>query len=832
MKVSLNWIREFTTVDLDKDELLARINAQLGAVDEIIDLSEQYQGIVIAKVIACDKHPNADKLKVCTIDDGNAVGGIDRDKNGHVQVVCGAPNVAAGMLVAWLPPGVTVPATFADMEPLVLDKREIRGVISNGMLASPKELAFSDNHNGILEIDLKAKPGDDFSLVYKLDDLIIDLENKMFTHRPDCFGILGVAREFAGIQGIQFTSPDWYKTDMTVPTDSGLSVALDNQIPELVPRMTLIALDGITIKPSPSLMQSFLSRVGLKPINNVVDITNFIAHLTAQPLHAFDYDKIAAKSSGDGAKIVLRKPKKGETLALLDGQTITPHKDAVLVCTDQEAVALAGVMGGQETEVDDQTTRVLLEAANFDMYSVRRSSMEHGLFTEASTRLNKGQSIYQLQPVIAHALSLFASNTGGQPASEFVDSAPDYGRYEAPTVDITADFVNQRLGRVSLEAAHIRSLLEHVEFEVEGSDTLTVKAPFWRTDIHIPEDIVEEVGRLYGYDTIPLSLPQRSISPAHLEGLLGFKQTIRTILAAAGANELLTYSFVSKKLMTLAGQDSEQAYELRNALSPELNYYRMAITPSLLEVVHANHRTQHDQFVLFELNRVHNKTETEKGLPIERDVLSLVFSADKKAAASYGGAAYYQAKRHLQIVIDGLGLSTEFIRLDQAPALPNAWLKNLSQLFVPQRSAVIMYGDQIGGIVGEYTAGLAQALKVPNFAAGFEIDLSIAAGQLSAAAYQPLSRYPSVNLDVTYQCQADQPHTALETCLRKAISTDEISAIVQPTDSFQAEADGPKRHTWHVLLASYERTLTAEDAQKVLTAADAAMAEQFSAARI
>ncbi len=324
MKVSINWLKEFTDVKMPVDELVTKIGAQLGAVEEVIDLGKKYQGIVIAKVVTCQKHPNADKLSVCTIDDGGITPDVKRDENGHVEVVCGAPNVAAGQTVAWLPPGTTVPSTH-DKEPFVLEARELRSVISNGMIASAHELAISDDHNGIVVLDDELKPGSSFVEAFKLNDYIIDIENKMFTHRPDCFGILGVAREIAGIQQQSFKSPDWYLNQPSFNQGEGIDLKIVNELPKLVPRFMAVAIKGVSVGPSPLWLQADLTKVGLKPINNIVDITNYMMYLTGQPLHAYDADKLRqlASSKDQVAKLETRKSRKGDTLKLLSGKVIT-----------------------------------------------------------------------------------------------------------------------------------------------------------------------------------------------------------------------------------------------------------------------------------------------------------------------------------------------------------------------------------------------------------------------------------------------------------------------------------------------------------------------------
>jgi len=310
MKVSINWIREIIKNDqcsadpMPKgiDVLVDKIGAQLGAVEEVIDLGKKYQGVVVAKVVSCQKHPNADKLSFCLIDDAKAVKRVKRDAKGLIKVVCGAPNVAAGQLVAWIPPGVTVPSTLAK-DPFVLETRKIRGEISNGMIASLKELDLGDDHTGILVIDEPAKAGQPFAQVYDLDDYIIDIENKMFTHRPDCFGMLGVARELAGIQGMVFRSPKWYlsdKTSVNHKTDDKL-LSVKNEVPKLVPRFMMQVVKNVKVRPSSMQIQSHLTRVGVRPVNNIVDITNYLMLESAQPIHAYDYDKVKDRKTNGTA---------------------------------------------------------------------------------------------------------------------------------------------------------------------------------------------------------------------------------------------------------------------------------------------------------------------------------------------------------------------------------------------------------------------------------------------------------------------------------------------------------------------------------------------------
>ena len=314
MRVSINWLKEYTDIKLSTDDLVKKIGSQLGAVEEVIDLSKMYQGIRVVRVVECSKHSDADKLSVCKIDDNNSVSDIERDSKGYIQVVCGAPNVRSGMYGIWIPPGEIVPSTYSKDEYL-LEVRSIRGVKSNGMLASAAELAIGNDHDGIVEVE-EVESGQLFSQVYSLDDQVIDIENKMFTHRPDCFGILGVAREVAGISHNQFTSPDWYKNPASFSKSNELLVEIDNQVPSECKRFMAVAISDVTIKKSPLKIQSYLARVGIKPINNVVDATNYLMHLSGQPLHAYDLDKV--KALGTAPKLTIRKAKSGEQMTALD----------------------------------------------------------------------------------------------------------------------------------------------------------------------------------------------------------------------------------------------------------------------------------------------------------------------------------------------------------------------------------------------------------------------------------------------------------------------------------------------------------------------------------
>ncbi|MEK7471871.1 MAG: phenylalanine--tRNA ligase subunit beta [Patescibacteria group bacterium] len=840
MKVSLNLAQDYSNVDLKsipRDELLKSIGTQLGAIEEVSDWAPRYEGIVVAEIMSCEKHPNADKLKVCLIDDGGKVKGVNRDAKGLVQVVCGAPNARVKLIVAWIPPGVVVPATIGD-DPLKLEVREIRGVKSNGMLASPSELGISDDHDGILELSdesvgRKLKKGEAFSAL-RLDDLIINCENKMFTHRPDCFGNLGVARELAGISGKKFVSPDWYLKAPKFSASSKLPFRVKVES-KLVSRFMAVAMENVSVSKSPFWLQTTLAKVGIKPINNVVDITNYVMHLTGQPIHAFDYDKLK-KRSGVGVVIGPRKAKKDEKITLLGGKEVTLNEEDIVIATDKKAVALAGIMGGQDTEVDFATKRIVLECATFDMFAVRRSSMRHGLFTEASTRYTKGQSPLQNDRVLAYCMKTISDLAGGVQASDVKDERSILKKPDV--VKVSVDFINSRLGS-DLKSQDIVRLLENVEFDVtSNSGNLRVLPPFWRTDVEIKEDIVEEVGRLYGYDKLPVNLPDRSAKPTKRDELLDLKQSLRTKLSAAGANEILTYSFVHGDLMKSSGIDPDKwAYHLRNALSPDLQYYRTSLISSVLEKVYPNIRSDRvrssddNDFAIFEIGKAHVKGhDNAEKLPGEFERLALVFSADQKTAKrKYHGSAYYMAEQYLNVLLGD--------RATLVPLTNNAY--PITSVYELNRSAMVMAGKEVFGVIGEFNEATKKALKLPDYTAGFELDIELYNKFIGdrARKYSPLSVFPKTQQDITFKVKAGLPAQELVALVWDELQKQSVEHGYIPVftyrDIYQAEDDTKHKNiTLRLWLSHSSRTLTTEEVNILLNIIAKRANEKLSATRI
>ncbi len=854
MKVSLNTVKEYIDFELPPiDELKERINEQLGKVEQVVDLAAKYSGIVIVKVVRTAKHPNADKLTVCLVDDGGVMQNVPRDENGYVQVVCGAPNVHADMFAVWLPPNTTVPASFDTAEPFVLSARELRGVVSQGMLAAADELAIGSDHAGIIELtenDLpphiekkSLAPGQDFAELFGLDDVIFDIENKMFTHRPDLFGQLGVAREISAILGglpdgdsadadTRFVNPDWYWSKPAFDDATGLELTVFNEAPDKVPRFMAVAMDNVTVKPSPLWLQTTLVRWGSKAINNVVDATNYIMLLTAQPTHAYDYDKIRGHTIG------ARMAENGETAKLLNGKTYELTSDDIVIADGEGVVGVAGIMGGAGSEVDAATKRIILEVGTFDMYTVRKTSMRYGLFTDALTRFNKGQSPLQNDHVMAELMAQMQSLCGGVQASPVADRADESVLLDEASLSgeiaVSADFVNARLGS-TLTTEQIGGLLRRANFASypakDDQTTLLITAPFWRTDIEQAEDIVEEVGRLYGFDKLPRVLPQRSLKPAPKNQKLVVKQLIRDSLARAGANEVLTYSFVHKNLMERAGQDITQAFQLSNALSPDLQYYRLSLTPSLLDKVHPNIKAGHDEFSLFEIGKGHNKqyhADDDDGLPSEMEFVDVVYTSKKPK----DGAPYYYVRRLVTQLGSDLGFDLVFSTITDAMDYP------LTAPFDLSRSALVTTdtGEFIG-MIGELKQSVIKNFKLPEYTAAMTLDLVgvVVAYQVSGVRYMPLSRFPSTVQDISLKVATNVEYKTLRGTVDAALAAavgDTCQAEVTPLTIYQGEEDTAKTTTFRIILTSYDKTLTDTEASAYVDAVAVAAASQCGAVRV
>ncbi|MBR0480356.1 phenylalanine--tRNA ligase subunit beta [Candidatus Saccharibacteria bacterium] len=811
MRISLNEIKKLVpaATKVETSELIKLIGARLVEVEGSFDWGEKYKNIFVVKVLSAEAIPET-HLHLCQIDAGSE----------PVQVVCGAPNVHEGMLAAWIKPGAIVPATYGTAEPFEIGARKLRGYGSNGMLAAADELDLGDDHAGIIEINpemvtddgRQVAPGMTLAEVFGLNDIILDIENKSLTHRPDCFGLIGFAREVAGILGEKFEEPtifEMLKRAENGDTDSGVLAetgTLDIQITDqtLCPRYSAAVFEFNDVPKSSKYFTKtavFLAKAGMRAISPIVDLTNVLMLETGQPLHAFDYDKFKIVGGGE-ARIIVRTARKGEELTLLDSKVVKLNENDILITSNDRPVALAGAMGGANTEIDDTTKKIILESATFSLYNLRKTQMAHGIFSEAITRFTKGQPASLTLPVLTEA----AKRLSLTPV-EVADCRPT-AKAMAP-INLTTAQVNNILG-TQYSIDEMTRTLENVGFTVKtDGDNLSVSVPAWRTDVHIPEDVVEEIGRLLGYDNIPLQLPMRPFTGAKQDNLLTLKNNLRDVLSdRLNMNEVLTYSFVSSKLQETVGEDPKDSYAIVNSISPELQRFRQTIAPSLLEKMHDNLKAGFSGFALYEINQVtrHSLGLNTENVPEMKTHLAVAMVGD-----------FYDAKNIFNNMMMELGLAKpEYHTVEEAPAY-----------YEKSHSAIAKAGDVTLGVVGEVKGRVLRALKIKVPVTIFEIDLEeLLKAPVKAVISLKLSKFPTVSRDLTVQVKAEQEFSAIQETIENGLI--ELIATVEPVSIYQKESE-TKNLSFHLSFSHPEKTLNSEEISDIMVKIERELIEKFDA---
>lgn len=798
MKISLNAIKKYVQIPagVSDSDLITLIGSRLVEIEEVIDLEPRYRGCFVAKVVACEPIPET-HLHLCQIDAGAHNAEFNQLENGLVQVVCGAPNVHAGMLAVWITPGAIVPETYGN-ENFKLSVRKLRGYESNGMLAGADELGFDTEHKAIAEIDPKfAQPGDALADIFELNDLILDVENKSLTHRPDCFGLIGFAREVAGILGVDFQEPPVFASLPELQGTNAVQLEVQITDAELCPRYSCAVFDLPKHDTEKYLTPTavFLAKAGMRALDPVVDLTNVLMLETGQPLHAFDYDKLVSVGGSKTPKIIVRAATEGEALQLLDGKTITCNPDDILITSNDVPVALAGAMGGKNTEIDASTTRVVLECATFSLYRLRKTQMAHGIFSEAITRFTKGQPAAMTLPVLAEAVH----RLDVEPLA-VADEYP--GKTPETVVKITTAQINSLLG-TDYDTAMISQTLENVGFKVKVNDALEVTVPAWRTDIHIAEDVIEEVGRLLGYDNIPLTLPTKPFHEAEIDTMVQLKHELREILSSQLCmHELLTYSFVHRDLLTKVGQDPEDCYQIVNSISPDLQCFRSEIVPSLLDKVRENQKAGHKGFTLYELNQVSRKSAglTEEGTPVTKTHLGIVSTGD-----------FYQLKAQILALFRELKIEVSYAALSAETAKHHPYLE-------PKRSAELFLDGKNVGAFGEVRSRVLGQFKLEPTISALELSLEqLATAPRTLQTIVQLSKFPSVERDFTFKVAGDTPFGRIATALHDSLDRQEFYFTVTPLSVYQATGTtDTKNLSFHVKFSSPRQTLNAAEISAIM----------------
>ena len=779
MKAPLSWLKAYVDIDAEPRELAHRLTLAGIEVDGVEVIGEGWDQVIVGQVTSVDPHPNADRLKLATVDTGA----------GSQTVVCGAPNVAAGQKIAFASVGAMLIDAHTG-ERSKLKPAKIRGVESKGMVCSERELGLSDEHEGILVLPDDAQVG--LPLGDYMGDVIFDIA--VTPNRPDCLSMLGIAREIAAQTGREVSMPELEYAEGGDPIEAKTSVEIRD--PDLCPRYIATVVTGVKIAPSPKWIQDRLMAFGMRPINNVVDISNYVMVEFGQPLHAFDYDLL------EEHRIVVRRAGEGETITTIDGdeQELTP--EMLVIADASRAVALAGVMGGSDSEIGEGTTNVLLESAAFNQVNIRRTSQFAGLRSESSARFDKGLSRELPMYASRRATQLLVEVAGGTAAKGAIDVYP--GRLEPRPVRLTAGRTRAVLG-LDIDVPEMEELLRPLGFTTSpaGRDSLDVTPPYWRTDVAIEEDLIEELVRVKGYDAIPTTTLSGHIPSFETAPLIALKEQVRDALSSMGLVEIKTYSLTSPEMHTKAKMDGKETLRVVNPMSAELEELRLSLRGGLLRTLEANQRLQEEGLRLYELGRVYHPTG--ESLPTEREMLAVVLSGPSFEPHWHGDPVdldFFDAKGVVEALLDHFGLSLEF-RPGQ------------DDLLHPGRTAEIIAGGRTIGLLGELHPSSRRAFELLDRpAALFELDLEqlLASMPEKGHVYEPIARHPGVLRDlaivVDQQIPADQ--------VARIIAATPLVQRARLFDMYTGERvpAGKKSLAYRVTYQSPGRTLTADEADK------------------
>ncbi len=727
MRVPLDWLHEYTRPSLTAAQLAERLALTGTEVDRVLHHGvADGAGFVVGRVLSAEQHPDADRLRVCTVD----IGGEEPS-----QIVCGAPNVAAGLTVAVVQPGARMP------DGTRLKKAKLRGVVSNGMILSERELEISAEHDGIMVLSDELMPGQPLDEALALGTEVLELE--ITPNRPDCLGVYGVAREVHAATGADLAPPPWLDDPGSrgATVEAGVAIETDR-----CARFEARVFDDVRIGPSPAWLKARLMAAGQRPISNVVDITNYVMLLTSQPLHAFDLDRVA------GGQLTVRQASAGETIETLDGVTRTLDPDITVICDSLGPTSIAGVMGGARSEVHADTTRILLESASWDGPAIQRTSTKLALRSEASGRYEKGLSPESADEALALATKLLIDLAGAHVAPGTIDVAGPAGRWweeESTTIRLRDEYVRRLLG-VAVPRERAAEILTALGFTVaDADDGLDVTVPhFRRADVTREADLVEEVARIDGVDKLPATLPLRRGAVGHLTPRQELRRRAADVLAGAGLHELLGWSWsppeLADRLQLPEDDPRRRTVALENPMSADQGQLRTTLLGSLLDVARRNvtHGTADVQ--VFESGAVYLASDGGSARPAEPHHLAALLTGAARPAtwreSQPPEADFFAAKGVLELLSAQLRVP---LRVEAA-----------SEPFLhPGRSAAILASDPAGsesriGWLGELHPAIAAEWELGRVAA-FELDLdAIAAAAPGPVAYADYTSFPEVRQDL------------------------------------------------------------------------------------
>jgi phenylalanyl-tRNA synthetase beta chain len=781
MKVSLSWLNDYIPIDKESYNSIADSLTMVGLeVDSVTDRYDYLDSVVVGRILNIKAHPNAEKLKVCEVDIGSRV----------IRVVCGAPNIYEDMVAPTALQGTRFPEGY------VLEKGRIRNEPSEGMLCSEAELGLGADRSGVMILDQKQLTGNKLSKALELSDMVFEID--LTPNRPDCLSIIGIAREIAAFQQTTIKYPETSLSDAGDKIFDLTSITI--KAPDLCPRYSARLVFDVKIAPSPFWLQDRLMSVGLRPINNIVDITNFVLMETGQPLHAFDFDRLSDH------RIVVRQAKKGETFITLDKKEHLLTPDMLMICDGEKPVALAGIMGGHNSEVTESTSRVFIESAYFTPVGIRKTSKKLGISSESSHRFERGVDPEGIITALNRAAQLMSELGGGGLIEGVIDKYSKINNAEPITLNV--GHTNRLLG-TSFDQDEIKNLLESIEFNVEktGSDELAVVSPSFRVDIARPVDLMEEVARLSGYNNIPTTYPLIPAEARQPEKQLGLRNSLKKVMTGFGFTEIINYSFINRlycdSLRLESADQRRNMVDILNPLTEDQAVMRTSLIPGLLETIHRNIARQIKTLKLFEVGKIYIGRGKDN-LPEEIEMLSGIWTGFCTNASWYSkeiGCDFFDIKG----VVEGL---LNRIKIDR---IKFTCMPDNSCIYTrPGHTAQILQEKKLIGLTGEIHPQVLSNFDLKQAAFIFELDLKAISDLIpETIRSKPIPKFPSISRDITIIIDKDLESSKLPETIRK--SGEELIENLYLFDVFEGDTIPQNKKSISLRITYRSKHKTLED---------------------
>ncbi|HCW8268638.1 TPA: phenylalanine--tRNA ligase subunit beta [Staphylococcus aureus] len=800
MLISNEWLKEYVTIDDSVSNLAERITRTGIEVDDLIDYTKDIKNLVVGFVKSKEKHPDADKLNVCQVDIG---------EDEPVQIVCGAPNVDAGQYVIVAKVGGRLPGGIK------IKRAKLRGERSEGMICSLQEIGISSNYipksfeSGIYVFSESQVPGTDALQALYLDDQVMEFD--LTPNRADALSMIGTAYEVAALYNTKMAKPETTSNELELSANDELTVTIENE--DKVPYYSARVVHDVTIEPSPIWMQARLIKAGIRPINNVVDISNYVLLEYGQPLHMFDQDAIGSQ------QIVVRQANEGEKMTTLDDTERELLTSDIVITNGQTPIALAGVMGGDFSEVKEHTSNIVIEGAIFDSVSIRHTSRRLNLRSESSSRFEKGIATEFVDEAVDRACYLLQTYANGKVLKDRVSSG-ELGAFITP-IDITADKINRTIG-FDLSQNDIVTIFNQLGFDTEiNDDVITVQVPSRRKDITIKEDLIEEVARIYGYDDIPSTLPVfEKVTSGQLTDRQYKTRMVKEVLEGAGLDQAITYSLVSKEDATAFAMQQRQTIDLLMPMSEAHASLRQSLLPHLIEAASYNVARKNKDVKLFEIGNVFF-ANGEGELPDQVEYLSGILTGDYVVNQWQGKKEtvdFYLAKGVVDRVAEKLNLEFSYRRAD---------IDGLH----PGRTAEILLENKVVGFIGELHPTLAADNDLKRtyvFELNFDALMAVSVGYIN---YQPIPRFPGMSRDIALEVNQNIPAADLLSTIHAHGGNILKDTLV--FDVYQGEhlEKGKKSIAIRLNYLDTEETLTDERVSKVQAEIEAALIKQGAVIR-